>query len=393
MKSHLQVVHRVYHPYLFSLESVSTVHEVCSSRDYRIMKSRDERRMIDELLGKPTRSFPLSSLPTCATHFDTCMNLAEEDEDNPGSIWSNLPDASTRSTAAASADIWATVPSSSSSGYHPQYLSTPDEQPPIVPSSSGIDEFDPFSPTTTNSFPTQPTTTATTLLGTGIRKNSKLVLIDTDSEDGEEEGSTSENELELRKRLEREALELHERDKQARRMNENTNTGSGGFTFGNMFKTLSSVATSPSNSRPSTPNAASTSTSSQLPSPLQQQPRPRPQTPTSASSVSKEEPAQSPLGKPFASIASVFRSSPSQPSSVPPPSSSSSLLSAIAGKGKAREEEQGQGQEGEITNEKHQRSTPTKRKTRRPDPTFDFTKFLEQMRTRQADPIAKYLRS
>ncbi|SGY44678.1 BQ5605_C001g00189 [Microbotryum silenes-dioicae] len=82
------------------------------------------------------------------------------------------------------------------------------------------------------------------------------------------------------------------------------------------------------------------------------------------------------MSKPLASIASVFRSSPSnfRPSSssglAPPPPPPSEMSS------KKRE--------------KAPEAAPT---TSLPEPQFDFNKFLEQMRSRSADPIAKYLRS
>lgn len=345
--------------------------------------------------GKEART-PRDRVPLRAPPDD----LMESNEDDPGSIWSNPSPIQSRqfdspSTSSSNADIWASVPSHPSTtttaheGYNAAYLTTP---PPTA--ANRIDEFDPYSPTT-SSTPPPPST----LLGSGVRKNSKLVLIDTDSEEDEERDN--DDDLALRKRLEREALELHERDRVQRRRDKEaaSATGGGSFNFvGNMFKSLSSAATSPTNSRPSTPNTA--------PNPSAQPPLPT--SPSKDRNNTSPPPPppnpNSPLPKPFASIASVFRSSPSsssqqgQPSassSLPPSSSSSSLLSVIAGKGK--EKQQGG---GEITNEKQQSPRQPnsgrkkdKRPVKRPDPTFDFSKFLEQMRSRQADPIAKYLRS
>ncbi|GAA5907822.1 uncharacterized protein JCM6883_001904 [Sporobolomyces salmoneus] len=323
------------------------------------------------------------------------MNSTTE-EDNPESIWSNPtpPPAQTESESRSTPpvqstnDIWASVPStstSSSSGYHPTYISTPPPDP-VASTSESLSEFDPFSPSTSRSQ-TAAATTPTTLLGSGIRKNSRLVLIDTDSDDEAEE---REAEIELRKRLEREALELHERDKAEKRAQKekekeqagSSSGGGGGFNFvGNMFKTLSSAATSPSTSRPTTPNVQPSTTSTTSTSNTTPQ-RPRPQSPTNTNL-----PPESPLQKPFASIASVFRSSPSTSQSGS--SSSTNLVTAIAGKGK--EKQSSREEEGETMNEKQPRTT--RKREKRPDPTFDFTKFLEQMRSRQADPIAKYLRS
>lgn len=46
-------------------------------------------------------------------------------------------------------------------------------------------------------------------------------------------------------------------------------------------------------------------------------------------------------------------------------------------------------------NEEHlapERPKPTRKPSREPEPPFDFNKFLEQMRQKSADPIAKYLK-
>lgn len=76
---------------------------------------------------------------------------------------------------------------------------------------------------------------------------------------------------------------------------------------------------------------------------------------------------------PLASIASVFRSATS--SSVSSPTSISNPSSPSKGKGRLNLEED------EEEDEKHR------------EVVFDFNKFLEQMRSRPADSIAKYLRS
>ena len=109
---------------------------------------------------------------------------------------------------------------------------------------------------------------------------------------------------------------------------------------------------------------------------------PRHHTPLASTSNS---PVPSSLPNPLASFASVFRSATSSKnSSLPgtPPSSSppgkGAFVEAAQRKesgGKEMEKEKGKLKEIEA------------------EAVFDFNKFMEQMRTRSADPIAKYLRS
>lgn len=335
------------------------------------------------------------------------MSTPNADDDNPETIWStSSPNTSPRasesdgfeSASPSTRDIWASLPrpSTAASGYNAAYISTPPPGDPASAPAASIDDLDPFSPTTHQGpLASATTTSSTTLLGTGVGRNSKLILIDTDSD---EERDDDRGQAELRERLHREALELDQRERERAQQESPTKpvqppSASSGFNFvGNVFKSLSSAATSPSTSRPSTPS------------------KPKPP-------AKDESQSSPPLQKPFASIASVFRSSPTvaQPpaaasssatSSSPP--SSLSLLSAIAGKGKEKQPTSQHDRDHEVepvTSSSEKASTATAsterrqprrripRRERRPDPVFDFTKFLEQMRTRQADPIAKYLRS
>ncbi|SCV74335.1 BQ2448_6767 [Microbotryum intermedium] len=93
------------------------------------------------------------------------------------------------------------------------------------------------------------------------------------------------------------------------------------------------------------------------------------------------------MSKPLASIASVFRSSPSssRPSSSSglPPSSPAARAPPPSDMSSKRREKP---PEASTT-------TTTPALPSLPEPQFDFNKFLEQMRSRSADPIAKYLRS
>jgi hypothetical protein len=65
------------------------------------------------------------------------------------------------------------------------------------------------------------------------------------------------------------------------------------------------------------------------------------------------------------------------------------------GKGKEKERERLTSPGAEEYNEKREEGEREKGKGKedKPEPVFDFNRFLEQMRMRSADPIAKYLRS
>ncbi|GAA6063984.1 hypothetical protein JCM10212_002416, partial [Sporobolomyces blumeae] len=304
-------------------------------------------------------------------------------------------------------DIWATVPSS---GYHPAYPST---------STSPWHEFDPLHPPT----PRPPSRPPTTLLGTGTRRESKLVLIDNSDDDDDDDRDDHDVPHTTRPDASTSPPPLPPQPQE------------GGFTLSNMLRSIKNAASSPvastsaSPSRTPPPLDRPTPHTSSAPPPPAMSPRPhpatsRPSTPTTSRVTATPTPnsASSPLPKPFASIASVFRSN-------PPAATASTAPHGPSTKGKLSEGDASQ--QGQFDDEKKpanqprwipskqprppgpddeksdgwttttREPTPGKRRTRktvaeresRPDPQFDFNRFLEQMRTRSADPIAKYLRS
>lgn len=89
---------------------------------------------------------------------------------------------------------------------------------------------------------------------------------------------------------------------------------------------------------------------------------------------------------PLASFASAFRSATSSISSQAgtPPAKSSPAVGERGAYVEAARTKDGRGKEKAVDREKGQDDA---------EATFDFNKFLEQMRARSADPIAKYLRS
>lgn len=105
-----------------------------------------------------------------------------------------------------------------------------------------------------------------------------------------------------------------------------------------------------------------------------------PSSPTLPASPSDPPGSSSSMPNPLASIASAFRAATSSPSnSDSAPSTPSGKPQRVAS---ARKESRGKDRERETV--------PVKDTT---EIVFDFTKFMEQMRMRSADPVAKYLRS
>ncbi|GAA5851269.1 hypothetical protein JCM8547_004190 [Rhodosporidiobolus lusitaniae] len=292
-------------------------------------------------------------------------------------------------------NIWASVPSShphrtvDTSGYHAQYLSSPPPPPP------DLDDLDPFSPR----YQT---------LGQVVDKNSRLELI----ADSESEGGGN-SPVEANKAF---AAEQAERKGAGQAELGHKRVGSGSF-FGNVFRSISGTpsreqqqqarsspapplpAPSPSLAGPSTPSSSSHPHDAPPPSHAA-----APQTPSGPST----------LAKPFTSIASVFRSTPkASPSTTPQPGSSPVLrekgafMTAIVGsggggKGKEKASEGADEHAHHEYDEKTGMVVKGKEKEQqrgagvageKGEPTFDFNRFLEQMRMRSADPIAKYLRS
>ncbi|BGP16072.1 hypothetical protein JCM10213_006792 [Rhodosporidiobolus nylandii] len=313
------------------------------------------------------------------------------------------------------ADIWASVPSNapaphttvSTSGYHAAY-SVPPPAPPPPAGPVNLDDLDPFAPASSQaerggdaSYGTASALGKRATLGSVVGQSSRLELIENSESDG---GSPTENkdmqQEQASKATGQEAFgQGHKRD------------GSGGFFFRDLFR---SVSGTPSKEQQVAARSADTPPPLPLPSPAAAHPH-RPSTPPASSSSSAPLPPRtapqtpsgpSTLAKPFTSIASVFRSTPknSAPSSsagsTPQPGSSPVLrekggfMTAIAGSGAAVK---GKGKasmdEGDQREYDEKRDGKGKEREQRPEPVFDFNRFLEQMRMRSADPIAKYLRS
>ncbi|GAA5978784.1 hypothetical protein JCM11641_006175 [Rhodosporidiobolus odoratus] len=341
-------------------------------------------------------SFSTSSSSPPSSPHTTTTPPPSSPHDNPSDIW-----------AQQSTPPYPVPTTVSTAGYNAQYTVSPPASPPQP---VNLDDLDPFAPATPSSASSTEAFgsihhqavavgTATTL-GSTVKKESRLELLEgSGSETG---GSpTDDNDLQAQqaKQTRPEAVG-HRRD------------GSGSF-FRDMLRSISGTpvkeqeqAAQPTrdgplpplpplttadtaSARPSTPIAPSTST--------HQPPPVTPQTPTGPST----------LAKPFTSIASVFRSTPkpfpapSPAGSTPQPGSSPVLqpkggfMTVIAGmhatkkgKGKGTAET---GEKGGEYNEKIGEGSQSGQE--RGEPVFDFSRFLEQMRSRSADPIAKYLRS
>ncbi|GJN89339.1 hypothetical protein Rhopal_002319-T1 [Rhodotorula paludigena] len=292
-------------------------------------------------------------------------------DDSPSGIWATVPSTSTASVPSAPTQ---TV---SASGYHAAY-SVPAPAPP-----PSLDDLDPFAPT------------AGTLGGT-MRRESRLELLE--SSESEEGGSPTDG------RRFRDEQEQHV----GRGPPPASQTG-GGFSFGNMLRSISGTPTKEHRDQqqrppvPTLPPPPAGAVESALPG--------QPTTPPATSSSTPLGAPQTPSGpstlaKPLASIASVFRSTTGKSSaassaaSSPQPGSSpsrdkGSFMTAIvgtgagaAGKGKEKAPPPAATDEQQSVHDEKAESQGPRR-----EPVFDFNKFLEQMRSRSADPIAKYLRS
>ncbi|GAA6021439.1 hypothetical protein JCM10207_004734 [Rhodosporidiobolus poonsookiae] len=316
-------------------------------------------------------------------------------------------DSSTASTADAPqppadeggnpADIWASVPSSNpartvqADGYHATYSQSP---PPPV----NLDDLDPFatpppSSDTLNSVWGQAQTVGRReTLGSGVKQGTLLQLMGDSESDG---GSPTDGKEFSTEQGKKGAAELgHRRE------------GSGNF-FSNVFRSISGT--------PNREPQGGASTPPPLPSPGTSAPA-TPQPPSSSAHPHPAEAApQTPSGpstlaKPFTSIASVFRSTPkpspaSTANSTPQPGSSpnrekGAFMTAIAGAGgKGKEKAHpplphgGDGEKAHEYDEKRGGEAGKGKERQKDEPVFDFNRFLEQMRSRSADPIAKYLRS
>lgn len=295
-----------------------------------------------------------------------------QDADDVSGIWAS---ASTQQSASEQAP-----PGISANGYHAGYLQRPPPPPPSSQASTAVDlhDLDPFAPV-------QGT------LGSTVRRESRLEVI-TDSESDKDAATDSPPDPAGGAQGAQERLSY------------GADVPATGFSFGSMLRSLSGT---PTRDRPSSPNSLPP-----LPHPDagEKAPARAPITAAtqSAPANSTAQPGPSGLAKPLASIASVFRSSarPSptasgegtpQPGSSPP-REKVGFLTAIAGaaasaKGKERERETEKFDDGDEKRAEGVVAEKTRRKNKPDEPVFDFNRFLEQMRSRSADPIAKYLRS
>lgn len=328
--------------------------------------------------AQPPQAFP--DLSELASSFDTAEASSSRsvpqappaDDTDPASIWASVPSTNIASTSTAT----------STSGYTAAYVTTP---PPPPPPDVDLRDFDPYAPGT---------------LGSTVRRGSRLEIMDNS---GSESGSPTE-ERRLAEEQGRAAAQLGAGPPPQ------AVSGSGsGYSFGNVLRSISGT---PSRDRPATstppphPHAPSSGAADAT------RPQQRPATPPSAVPQSAHQTPTGPSGlaKPLASIASVFRSTgrssaSSSSTNTPQPGSSpqrekGSFMTAIVGagaaKGKDKERAPQSGPEhekgGDEMDEKGGKGKGRER-AELLEPVFDFNKFLEQMRTRTADPIAKYLRS
>jgi hypothetical protein len=307
---------------------------------------------------------------TASTPTTAMKTAALQETDDVNGIWADVP-ARAPSTEKNEHGV-------SADGYHAGYLHTPPAPPPPSQSTAvDLHDLDPFAPV-------QGT------LGSMVRRESRLEVL-ADSESDKEEGNARNESAG--------AQDTHERLGHGA-----SPSGGSGFSFGSMLRSLSGT---PTRDRPQ-------SSSSPPPLPLPDvgtaEPAKAPGSGTTdtASIHSPAQPGPSGLAKPLASIASVFRSS-ARPSpapsgeGTPQPGSSPSrekggFLTAIAGaaassKGKERERETEKVDDEDEKRAEGAIAEKGRRRTRPDEPVFDFNRFLEQMRSRSADPIAKYLRS
>ncbi|GAA6056714.1 hypothetical protein JCM3770_006481 [Rhodotorula araucariae] len=273
------------------------------------------------------------------------------------------------------ADIWASVPSTS--GYHAGYLAPP---PAALPPPVDLRDLDPFAP-------------APGTLGSTVRRGSRLELLDNSES---EQGSPTED----RRFREEERASAED-------VGRGQPAPSSGFSFGNVFRSISGTP-----NRDERPHAAPASPLPHSPAGAVQGALPdQPSTPSTSATHSAPQTPSGPssLAKPLASIASVFRSTgrsstSSSTAGTPQPGSSpqrdqGGFMTAIIGSGAAKGKEKekvspaaAEQEKGEVVDEKGDKGKERQR-AEASEPVFDFNKFLEQMRMRSADPIAKYLRS
>lgn len=292
---------------------------------------------------------------------------ATTDDSDPASIWATVSSAKPSNPAGGT----------STSGYHASYL-TP---APAPPPHDLLADLDPLYQGT---------------LGSTVRRGSRLEVLD----NSESESGSPTDDRRLADEQSRAAAQLGAGPPPA------SSAASSGFSFGSVLRSISGTPardrTAASTPPPPQPRDASTSSTTARPR--------RPSTPPSAAPPSAPQTPSGPSGlaKPLASIASVFRSTgrtsaSSSSTSTPQPGSSpqrekGSFMTAIVGAGGAKGKDKERAPPPESEQEKggeldEKGDGKGKERAQLPEPVFDFNKFLEQMRSRTADPIAKYLRS
>lgn len=286
-------------------------------------------------------------------------------------------------TRALIADLDPFSPTFASSSLSPSINSSDQSAAPSVDfSSSSRPETDAAG----KSPPRLPSTYTT--LGANVQSNARLELI-SDDEEEDDDGSINPQSPhfeavpaslppKLKERVVQKVTQQSGQDGEA------VASGSGGF-LGGMFRSGSGQGTSAAGlivgsgtgrvehqEKDSASSGATPSEYNEKSSPTSASQPPSNSSPTSPRDVATG------ISNPLASISSIFRSARSSP--IPSPSHSSMLkkgrplsTDSDSAKGKSREKDAEKEPLAEIP--------------------FDFNKFLEQMRSRSAEPIAKYLRS
>ena len=220
-----------------------------------------------------------------------------------------------------------------------------------------------------------------TTLGANVKPNARLELI-SDDEEEDDDNSTNPRSSHFTAVPASPPPKIRERvvQKAANQSGENAEgvgSGTGGF-LGGMFRGGSGQGTSAAGLIVGSEGLADTHRGKDTASTEQEYNEKASSSSPSTSSPAPPRDIATSISNPLASISSIFRSarsspapSPSHPSTLKKPRSLST--DSIEAKGKLREKDAETESLAEIP--------------------FDFNKFLEQMRTRSAEPIAKYLRS
>ncbi|KAK4056939.1 hypothetical protein OIO90_002189 [Microbotryomycetes sp. JL221] len=256
-----------------------------------------------------------------------------------------------------------------------------------------IDDLDPFAPSPTSIARSGYSPSYATTLGSVVNATSRLEILPNSDDSSEGEPSPTSNEAQARSHEsalplggqsgQREASQQGARNQTSILNTSDASTGpqtpqklpakvgatgSPSTSFlGGMFRSMSGSGNTTAVKAPNASAAASTSVQANIVD-TQLRPEERGASEKASLALASETPTPSHLPKPLASIASVFKSS-SRPSSAG--GSPQPQLSEKAGLAKGKERLKEEDREA----------------------MFDFNRFLEQMRSRSADPVAKYLRS